>query len=292
MPYIRIPLLVVIALGLSLWLEHSSVAHTHSKVRKPNAEATATPAGPIGLKSLVEANPYEKIEKLLAVKPSDISWSEVKAAMLELNISIPPVSSSLSSRMWDISGAPAADKRLSWVKSTDWVIAVNRYIAESHSDGESVYLKVNKGLRQGTPLTADEQKFMETLKASLAKLPAVQGFTFRGSVIDEESVKATYIAGKTIKENGFISSSINPATAYNFAFPKEQGFFRSKLEDLPAGKVRVIFIIEGRTGRPVSYFSDYWAEAETLFTTGTEFNVKAISPRFEDHSIYIVLEEK
>ena len=54
----------------------------------------------------------------------------------------------------------------------------------------------------------------------------------------------------------------------------------------------MLYIILGKTARPVSYFSEYWAEAEAVFANGTQFQVKAVSPKQPDMSRYIVLEEK
>lgn len=297
MAYFRLPILTFIALALALWLKADPTGFTAQaeEGRKPNATESgplASPAAPIELKSLGSGDPYEKLAKILAKKTEEIAWNEVKEALVELNISIPPVSSDLSNQMWKLSNAPAAAKRLAWVKSTDYVVTLNRYMAESHSEDESTFIKANRALRAGTEADESTQKFVTSFRAALAKMPAIAGYTFRGAMLSEEMVTKKYVPGQTVTEDGFTSTSINPSTAYSFAFPKEPGMLRAKVKALDAGDVRVLFIILGKTARPVSYFSEYWAEAEAMFANGTQFQVKAVSAKQADQSRYVVLEEK
>jgi hypothetical protein len=237
------------------------------------------------------SNPYEKLNKILAAKSEAIAWNEFKAALVELNISIPPISSALSTEMWKLSHAPEAAKRLSWVKSTEHVVTVNRYVEESHGLEDSPFLKANRALRAATPLDDSTQKYVNNLDSALKKLPPLVGYSFRGAVLKEEAVLKEYAEGKTVTEKGFTSSSLNPSTAYAYAFPKESGFFRA-VKPLADGEVRVLYVIQGKSSRPVSYFSEFWAEAEALFMNGTEFSVKAMSPRQDDGCRYVILEEK
>jgi len=309
--YLRLPILTFVALGLALWLKASSpdaeAAHgraPRSETDKPKAElmgpmpapaaiapVAAAAAGPVDLKALSGSNPYEKIAKIVAAKPAELSWKDLKLALVELNISIPPVSSALSTEMWKLSRASDSEKRLAWVKNTEHVVAINRYVEESHGQENSSFLKANKALRAGTALDADLQKYAASLQAALGKLPPLVGFTFRGSTFSEELFNKEYVEGKSVVEKAFTSSSLNPATAYSYAFPKESGFFRA-VKPLADGDTRVFFVIQGKTARPVSYYSEYWAEAEALFGKDTEFHVKAVSPRQDDGSRYVILEEK
>lgn len=309
MHYLRLPILTFIALALALWLKAGSSDAQAALGRKPNSEAEkpaaspapappvaaapATPSSaPIELRTLAgSANPYEKLAKLLAAKPAEISWKDLKLALVELNIAIPPVSSALSTEMWKLSQAANSEKRLAWVKSTEHVVAINRYVEEAHGQENPNFLKVNRALRAGTPLEPELQKYSQALHAALQKLPSLVGFTFRGTTFSEEILAKEYVEGKSVNEKAFTSSSLNPATAYSFAFPKESGFFRA-VKPLADGETRVFFVIAGKSARPVSYYSEYWAEAEALFTHGTEFQVKAVSPRQDDGSRYVVLEEK
>jgi hypothetical protein len=311
--YLRLPILTFIALALALWLKAGS-SDAQAKGRAPNSEgekpkaevtmpgppapapaasaAAASPAtGLIELKALSGSNPYEKLAKLLSGKPEAISWKDLKIALVELNISIPPISSALSTQMWKLAQAPEAEKRLAWVKSTEHVVTINRYVEESHGQEDSNFLKANRQLRAGGALDADLQKYVTSLDKALTKLPRLVGYTFRGATLAEKTLLEEYTEGKPVTEKAFTSSSLNPATAYAYAFPKESSFFRG-IKPLAEGEVRVLFIIQGKSAHPVSYFSEFWAEAEALFNKGAEFNVKAVSPRQDDGSRYVVLEEK
>lgn len=308
MQYLRLPILTFIALALALWLKAGSL-DAHARGRAPNSDdkpkseapqaaehaaapaASAAPPAALELKSLASSNPYEKLGKILAAKADAIDWKALKIALVELNISIPPVSSALSTQMWKLSNAPEADKRLAWVKSTEHVVTINRYVEESHAKNDSTFLKANRALRAGQAPEGELQKYVASLRAALPKLPSLVGYTFRGAILPEKIVAEEYAEGKSVTEKAFTSSSLNPATAYSFAFPKEAGLVRG-VKPLAEGEIRVIYVIHGRSARPVSYFSEYWAEAEALFDSGTEFTVKAISPKQDDASRYVILEEK
>ncbi len=132
----------------------------------------------------------------------------------------------------------------------------------------SGYREINRSLRSGSKAErAIVQDRVDDLSKALKKLPIHKGPVYRGTSLSEEQL-ARYLPGQRVVEPGFTSSSADPSAA----FPGNTDF-----------------IIDSRTGRDVSSFSQVPDEAEVLFDAGTKFDVldRTFNPTTGKWEIYL-----
>lgn len=178
---------------------------------------------------------------------------------------------------------------------TDWMWPIYNYVEGDNGEEEPQYVQVNTDLRNGDPDSAETIKWVTSMRQALSHLPKYEGISFRGARLTKERIEKYYTAGQRAQDLAFISTSLTPSTAFNFA----------KLHDNVIGdkeeesKINIVFVIKGHTGRPVSQFGNMHAhENEILFANGTPFKVVARSNIFNDKElngltqIIILIEEK
>ncbi len=177
--------------------------------------------------------------------------------------------------------APDGEERLEWVRSADWILTINGYLEEASNDDGNLYTALSRALRQGKPLSAELKKYDAEVRAALKKLPSIEGYTFRGATWSQKELEK-YVVGEMVTELGYFSTSLVPGVAKRFA-------------KLPASakpnKMSVLYLVKAKTGKPVSIFSEYWVEMESLIAGGAKFRVIDKSSVLENRRIDIVLEE-
>lgn len=232
-----------------------------------------------------------ELNRVVKVDASDIEryfrknerkdWSSLEKQLDTYSESFLEKSANLYDLVLKNLGAPDGEERLEWIRSTDWIMTINGYVEEASNDDGNLYTALNRALRQGKPLSADLKKYDAELRAALKKLPNIEGYTFRGATWSEKELEK-YVVGEVVTELGYFSTSLVPGVAKRFS-------------KLPASakpnRMSVLYLVKAKTGKPVSFFSEYWVEMESLITGGTKFRVIDKSPVLENRRIYVVLEE-
>ena len=130
---------------------------------------------------------------------------------------------------------------------------------------------VNEKLRSGTPLTEEEQTFVNNLDAALKKMPTYQGNLQRSLIFDsEEDVQAflrVHTEGTTVKYDQYLSTTCG--ATYN-----------------PDGQVQVL-IRNSKRGRDISALNS--KESEVLYERGMLFRVVGV--RSVNGKYFILMEE-
>jgi hypothetical protein len=178
-------------------------------------------------------------------------------------------------------------------KENAWSLPIVQYALGDESDDEQIYVTINRDLRDPKPDSASTEKWVTGMRQAMWRLPRFEGISFRGTRLSPARVKKYYQLSQSIVDPGFLSTSLNLSTALKFADPEVNGDDEATKKE----KLAVIFIVHGKTGRPVSKFAHmHDHETEILFANGSPFTVTGISPEFVDKqlgkSIVIVLVEK
>lgn len=166
----------------------------------------------------------------------------------------------------------------SWAKPIyDYIEGVPESRWESHfADIVQPYEKVNAELRDGKPDSKETVAWIAQMRSALAQIPRYEGISFRGARLPKEIADKKYQLGKLADEPAFVSTSIKPEVALRFALPMENLIAKEYL------KTNILFVVKGRTGRPLDALADgYAGEQEVLFANGTKFRVTAKSPLFK-----------
>ncbi|AGH95777.1 ADP-ribosyltransferase [Pseudobdellovibrio exovorus] len=171
----------------------------------------------------------------------------------------------------------------------DWSLAIIEYTLGNESDDEQIYVTVNRELRDGRPDSAAVSQWTKRMREAMWRLPRFEGISFRGTRLKPEQIEKYYQVGKVAQDLAFISTSLSPTTAFKFADPDVNGVIDNE-------KVSIVFVVLGKTGRPVSNFAHMHShEQEILFANGTPMTVKAKTPVFQDSLLnrtqIILLEE-
>lgn len=172
-----------------------------------------------------------------------------------------------------------------------WAGYLISYAEGDSEDEEQMYVVLNRGLRDGKPDSKQVTDWTTGMRKAMWHLPRFEGISFRGTRLTTERIAKYYPVGGLAVDEAFISSSIFADVALRFANPNIQGVRQAD------GKIAVLFVIKGKTGRPVSAFALHHAhEQEILFANGTPMLVTGKSPVFTD-PVYgdtqiIVLQEK
>ena len=102
----------------------------------------------------------------------------------------------------------------------------------------------------------DYHEHIKFINEALNKLPNHEGVVFRGSKVEPVQL-AKYKVGQIITEKGFTSTSTKLAVAQAFSG-------------------NVFYTIVSKTGKAIKDFSEFSAEDEVLFRSGTKFKVLAV----------------
>ncbi len=162
-----------------------------------------------------------------------------------------------------------------------WTIPIVQYAAGDDSDDEPIYVTANHELRGSNSHSQKTLAWTTSMRQALSHLPKIEGLFFRGSRLAPERVAKYYQVGKPASDLAFISSSLEPSTAFRFATPGVNG---DDADDKK--KIAIIIVILGKTGRPVSTFAHmHEHEEEILYANGTPMTVKAMSKVFDDTTL-------
>lgn len=232
-----------------------------------------------------------ELNRIVKVDDSDIQryfrkndrkdWDSLEKQLDAYSESFLEKSSTLYDQILKDLGAPDGEERLEWIRSTDWILTINGYVEEASNDDGNLYTALNRTLRQGKPLSAELKKYDADLREALKKLPSIEGYTFRGATWSQKELEK-YVVGDVVTELGYFSTSLVPGVAKRFA--------KLPVSAKP-NRMSVLYLVKAKTGKPVSIFSEYWPEMESLIAGGTKFRVIDKSPVLENRRIYIVLEE-
>lgn len=173
-------------------------------------------------------------------------------------------------------------------KNSDISGPIVRYIDPQDDLEEPIWKTVNHKLRNNLVLNEDESSFANGLKKSLSKLPKVEGITFRGASVTSKTLEK-YFPGAEISEKGFLSTTLDARIAHGFAF--------AQVPDSPkqADRWSVVFIINGKSGRYISFFvPTNMHEIEILFPTNTSFQVKRVvkDPKTQTATVWLTESKK
>lgn len=139
-------------------------------------------------------------------------------------------------------------------------IAIRHYTAKS-------FKVLNPSLRKNPGYFTTT---MSVLCSALTKLPEHVGKVFRATYLPEEII-AKYQVGKLITEDAFTSTSTNIYATGSFGF--------------------IIFKIQTKTGRDISFLSHHESESEILIPASTKFKVLKKTKerfRFNDHDEWVI----
>ena len=131
--------------------------------------------------------------------------------------------------------------------------------------GNAYYRSLNAALREGTPLTPEQQALSDNLSSALAKMPDYEGIVYRGMNLTSEQL-AEYVPGETVTWDAFTSTDTTDP------FP---------------GNTQVV--IESSTGKLISAYSQVETENEVLFDKGSQFVVE--SNQQVDGTTYLTLRQ-
>lgn len=255
-------------------------------------QATGTPSGqltfslrtagePIRVSALAEASRYAVFKNNLLNSMNDGAAALALIRQLDTQDNS-ALLNSISSRV-----EQAVDPQNKWEEFYDfigateneWAIPLMQYTLGNESDDEQIYVTVNRELRDGRPDSEMVSSWTKRMREAMWRLPLFEGISFRGTRLRPDQIARYYVVGQTAQDLAFISTSVNPSTAFKFADPDVNGVPEPE-------KVSLVFVVIGKTGRPVSNFAHGHAhEQEILFANGTPMTVVAKTPVFQDTAL-------
>lgn len=254
--------------------------------------ALKTAGPPIVLSRLDKTSIYDKLEKDLG--QTKLDGAAVLGDLRELEPKLGPIEEGIGARVNAIiKFSPQADgDTFQALDKNPWAGPLFNYSAGDDSDDEQVYVWVNRDLRGPAPHQKKTIAFIAKMRQALSHLPLINGITFRGTRMTSERVNKFYPVGQLARDPALISTSLEPSTAFNFARPLPP--LQADKDD--AGKIAVVFVVQGKTGRSISAFAYMEShEQEILFANGTPFTVKSKTDVFTDpdlgKTVVIVLAE-
>jgi hypothetical protein len=156
-------------------------------------------------------------------------------------------------------------------------MALQQYAQEAESSGN--WLKyysrhsyeLNKELLKKRP-AKEQLEVVAKINASLAKLPPMKMTSYHGTAWRKSDWREQELAvGKDFSFKTFLSTTTKPKVAQNFALDKiPMGY------GPPNERIKMIFTVEGKSGRDISKFSAWKSEREILFAPGIRFQVRSI----------------
>lgn len=165
---------------------------------------------------------------------------------------------------------------IEFLPENGWAVPLYEYAEGGENDETPLYETVNRELGDINPDSAKTTAWVKAARKAMEHLPRFEGITFRGTRLSPENIERFYPLGGLAKDSRFISTSVSPGIAFRFAQGGKDG-------NLNINNLAVIFVIKGKTGRPVSNFANmHQGEAEILFANGTRMQVEAKGPIFKD----------
>lgn len=157
-----------------------------------------------------------------------------------------------------------------------WAMPIVEYTLGNESDEEQIYVTVNRELRDAAPDSELVSSWTKRMREAMWRLPRYEGISFRGTRLRPDQIARYYNVGQPAMDLAFISTSLSASTAFKFADPSVNG-------EVEPDKISLVFVVIGKTGRPVSNFAHgHSHEQEILFANGTPMTVRAKSPVFQD----------
>ena len=137
------------------------------------------------------------------------------------------------------------------------------------------YGAINRVLRYGKHHESAEQ-----IIEDLRNVKCVKGIVYRGLTLDKSEISTHFKVGKVYRDMGFMSTSKKEVIAQKFNC---LGVPLSKTDNRS-----ITLVIESKTGRDVSKFSQYPEEQEVLFLPLTGFEVLSIEKDgWEEYTIVL-----
>jgi hypothetical protein len=137
------------------------------------------------------------------------------------------------------------------------------------------YSSINRVLRYGKHHESAEQ-----IIEDLQNVKCFKGTVYRGLTLDKSEISTHFKVGKVYRDMGFMSTSKKEVIAQKFnclGVPLSRTDNRS-----------ITLVIESKTGRDVSKFSQYPEEQEVLFLPLTGFEVISIEKDgWEEYTIVL-----
>jgi len=137
------------------------------------------------------------------------------------------------------------------------------------------YSAINRVLRYGK-----NHESVEQIIEDLQNVKCFKGTVYRGLTIHKSEISTTFKVGKVYRDMGFMSTSKSEVIAQKFnclGVPLSRTDNRS-----------ITLVIESKTGRDISKFSEYPEEREVLFLPLTGFEVLSIEKDgWEEYTIVL-----
>ncbi|MFN9053513.1 MAG: ADP-ribosyltransferase domain-containing protein [Pseudanabaena sp.] len=137
------------------------------------------------------------------------------------------------------------------------------------------YSSINRVLRYGK-----NHESVEQIIEDLQNVKCFKGTVYRGLTLDKSEISTTFKVSKVYRDMGFMSTSKKEVIAQKFNC---LGVPLSKTDNRS-----ITLVIESKTGRDVSKFSQYPEEQEVLFLPLTGFEVLSIEKDgWEEYTIVL-----
>ena len=238
-----------------------------------------TAKGPVAIANLPEATLYDSFNKNLNAGMS--SGSDALQVLRDFTDKTVTVNTAIGEAVERaIDPQHKYDHFFDFIQAKEnvWAVPLAQYSAGDESDDEQIYVTVNRELRGDSKRHSSKTiKWVTAMRQAMSRLPRFEGVSFRGTRLTQVRADQLYRVNHPAKDPAFISSSISPEVGFRFAHPDINGV--GSKDD----KTAVVFVIHGKTGRPVSDFAHMHShEQEILFANGTPMTVTAKSPIFMD----------
>ena len=239
--------------------------------------ALQTAGAPIEISKLPAAKEYAKLDSVLA--SASIDWAAVMTTIREIDAANDSVNEELSKRVLDIVDPERKIEAWYDMYNITWASPLLEYAAGDESDEKPVYETVNGELRDKKPDSKKTREWVKSMRQAMQRLPRVEGVSFRGTRLQPARIDEYYKAKAPTTEASFLSTSVEPGVGFRFAHPRiDEAAGRN-----PKDRLAVVFIVYGKSGRPVSTFAGmHNHEQEVLFPNGTPFTVTHMSPVIQD----------
>ena len=137
------------------------------------------------------------------------------------------------------------------------------------------YSAINRVLRYGK-----NHESVEQIIKDLQNVKCFKGIVYRGLTLHKSEISTTFKVGKVYRDMGFMSTSKSEVIVQKFnclGVPLSRTDNRS-----------ITLVIESKTGRDISKFSEYPEEREVLFLPLTGFEVLSIEKDgWEEYTIVL-----
>jgi len=137
------------------------------------------------------------------------------------------------------------------------------------------YGAINRKLRYGKT-----DSLVSQIVEELEQVRRFTGTVYRGLTLDKSEIKLTFVVGRIYRDMGFMSTSKDYTISQKF---NALGVPLSRTDNRA-----ITLVIESKTGRDVSRFSQYPEEKEVIFKPLTGFEVISIEmDGWEEYTIVL-----